>query len=156
MPEPAADNTAVKPFWPAWTRTLDAMIAGMATARSRCRRCHILLHVDLGALRQRLGGSATLIDRADACAVVGCGGTIYYVAAPATGAAYYVLVGEPDLFDGVIDPVDLPFRSRWHGMVPVGPAPLPSPYLAAVIALHGCHGGQRVSGAEAHGRMEER
>lgn len=155
MFEPAGD-AAVMPFWPAWTRTIDAMIRSVARTRSRCRRCHVLLHVDLDALRQRLGGSATLIDRADACTVVGCGGAIYYLAAPATGAAYHVLVGEPDSLDGVIDPVDLPFRSRWYGMVSVGLAPLPSPHLADVIALHDRHGGKRVSGTEADGRMEER
>ena len=134
MTEPSGSAYIVR-FWPVWTRTLDDMIRRLARVRSRCRECHILLHVDPDALRCRVGGSTSLINRADACAVVGCEGTVYYLAAPATGAGYHVLIDQPDLLDGVSDPVGLPFRSRWHGMVPVGPEPLPSPASADVIAL---------------------
>ncbi|MBH0619464.1 hypothetical protein I3A86_25570, partial [Salmonella enterica] len=81
--------------------------------------CHTLLHVDLEALRGRLGGKASLINRTDACVVVGCQGTVYYLGAVATGAAYHVLVDEPALLDGVTDPIATPFRSRWHGMVTI-------------------------------------
>ena len=111
------------------------MVRSLARARSRCRRCGTLLHVDLKALSNRLGGSASLIDRSDACTIVGCGGTIYYLGAPATGAAYHVLVDNPALMEGVSDPVGRPFRSRWHGMVPVGPPPLASAVTADVVEL---------------------
>ena len=117
----------VIPFWPVWTRTLDAMIRHLARARSRCRRCGTLLHVDLDALQGKLGGSASLIDRTDPCPVVGCTGTVYYLGAPATGAAYHVLTGDLALLDGVVDPGGLPFRSRWHNMVTIGAAPSPAP-----------------------------
>lgn len=126
----------VMTFWPGWTRTLDSMIASLARIRSRCGRCHVLLHVDPEALRVRLGGSASLIDRSDPCAVVGCGGDVHYLGAPATGTAYHVLVADPGLLAGVIDPVGLPFRSRWQDMVAVGSPPLPGRAPAAVIALH--------------------
>jgi hypothetical protein len=122
-----AHNADIVPFWPAWTRTLDEMIRHVARARSRCRRCHTLFHVDLEALRGRLGAKASLINRIDACAVVGCQGTAYYLGAMATGTAYHVLVDEAVLLEGVTDPIATPFRSRWHDMMAVGPAPLPSP-----------------------------
>ena len=121
---PTAD---IVPFWPAWTRTLDEMVRRLAWARSRCRQCHTLLHVDLKGLGGQLGGSASLINRTDACGVVGCQGTVYYLGAVATAAAYHVLVDEPALLEGVTDPVATPFRSRWHGMVAIGPDPLPCP-----------------------------
>jgi hypothetical protein len=122
-----AHTADIMSFWPAWTRTLDDMIRRVARARSRCRRCHTLLHVDLEALRGHLGGGASLINRTDGCAVVGCQGTVYYLGAVATGAAYHVLVDEAALLEGVTDPVATPFRSRWHSMVAIGPDPLPSP-----------------------------
>lgn len=121
-----APTATIVRFWPAWTRTLEEMIRRLAQARSRCRRCHTLLHVDLEALHRRLGGEASLINRTDACAVVGCEGTVYYLGAVATGAAYHVLVDESALLDGVTDPIATPFRSRWHGMRAIGPDPLPS------------------------------
>lgn len=120
-----AHTAAIVPFWPAWTRTLDDMIRRLARARSRCRRCHTLLHVDLEVLRGRLGGEASLINRTDACAVVGCQGTVYYLGAVATGAAYHVLIDEAGLLESVTDPIATPFRSRWHGMVTIGPDSLP-------------------------------
>lgn len=135
MSEPSGPGHVI-PFWPAWTRTLDSMIRNLARARSRWGRCHVLLHVDPEAMRVRLGGSASLINRTDACAVVGCGGVVHYLGAPATGAAYHVLVADPRLLADVIDPTGLPFRSRWHDMVPVGFAPLPSHAPAAVVVLH--------------------
>ena len=71
---PAAN---VVPFWPAWTRTLDAMILGMAPARLRCWTCAVLLRVDPTELRRELGGHATLINRTVFCPVVGCDGRAY-------------------------------------------------------------------------------
>ena len=128
---------AVVPFWPVWTRTLDDMIHKLARGRSRCRMCRTLLRVDLDALRGRLGGSASLINRSDACPIVGCGGKVYYLGTPATGTAYHVLVGDPALLDGVVDPVGTPFRSRWHGRTAVGTAPTLSPVGAEVIIWPG-------------------
>lgn len=135
MSEPSGPGHVI-PFWPAWTRSLDSMIRSLARVRSRCRQCRISLHVDLDAMRMRLGGSASLIDRFDACAVVGCGGTVYYLGAPAAGAGYHVLIDRPALPDGVGDPVGRPFRSRWHGMVAIGPVPLPAPAPADIVELH--------------------
>src|SRR3982751_4401638 len=94
----------IVPFWPAWTRTLDDMIRRLARARLRCRRCQSLMRVDLAALHRQLGASASLINRTTACAIVGCTGTVYYLGAAGTGAAYHVLVDEPALFEGVTDP----------------------------------------------------
>lgn len=122
MTEPSGPGRVI-PFWPVWTRTLDTMIRSLARARSRCRWCGTLLHVDLDTLRGKRGGSAGLIDRTDPCPVVGCTGTVYYLGGPATGAAYHVLIADPALLDGVVDPVGLPFRSRWHGMTTIGPVP---------------------------------
>ena len=136
MTDPSVPGQVI-PFWPVWTRSLDAMIRRLARARSRCRRCGTLLHAELDALHRRLGGSASLIDRTAPCAVVGCGGTIYYLAAPATGAAYHVLVGDSALLGGVVDPIAIPFRSRWHDMVAIGPATLPFPTEAQIIAWPG-------------------
>ena len=128
-----AHTADIVPFWPAWTRTLDEMVRRLARARSRCRRCHTLLRVDLETLRQQRGGSACLINRTDRCAVVGCNGTVYYLSAPATGAVYHVLIGDPALLEGVVDQVGTPFRSRWHGMTLVGPYLLSSPDEARII-----------------------
>lgn len=134
MTEPSGPGHVVS-FWPAWTRSLDTMIGSLARARSRCRQCRISLHVDLDAMRMWLGGSASLIDRSDACAVVGCGGTVYYLGAPATGASYHVLIDRQAPLDGICDPVGRPFRSRWHGMVAIGPVPDPAP-VADIVGLH--------------------
>ena len=131
---PTAD---IVPFWPAWTRTLDEMIRRLARVRSRCRRCQTLMHVDLDVLRLQLGGSTSLINRTMACAVVGCGGAIYYLGAAATGGTYHVLVDEPALLEDVTDPIGTTFRSRWHGMVQVGTDPLPSPAKVQVIEWPG-------------------
>ena len=128
-----AATADIVPFWPAWTCTLDEMIRRLARARSRCRRCHTLMHVDLDALRQQLGGSASLINRTTACAIVGCQGTIYYLGAAATGGTYHVLIDQPALLEGVTDLTAIPFRSRWYGMVQIGPDPLPSTSEARVI-----------------------
>ncbi|MGR6331166.1 hypothetical protein ACU5AX_19065 [Sphingomonas sp. XXL09] len=76
-------------------------------------------------MRTTLGGSASLLDRTDPCALVGCGGTVYYLTVPATGAACHMLTTDSALLDGVIDPVGLPFRSRWHSMVSIDPLPAP-------------------------------
>ncbi|RYY16207.1 MAG: hypothetical protein EON55_04840 [Alphaproteobacteria bacterium] len=134
MTEPSGPDDVLS-FWPAWTRTLDAMIRNLARVRSRCRQCRTLLHVDPEALYCRFGGTASLINRSDACTVVGCSGTVYYLGAPATGAAYHVLIDRPALLDGVVDPLGLPFRSRWHGMVSVGSVPIPFPASAYVVEL---------------------
>ena len=83
-----AHTADIVPFWPAWTRTLDDMVRHLARARSRCRRCHTLLHVDLEALRGQLGGGASLINRTDACMVVGCEGTVYYLGAAVTSSLF--------------------------------------------------------------------
>ena len=107
-----AGHARIVAFWPAWTRNLDTRARSLTQARSRCRRYHHLLHDDPAALGAILGGSASLINRTDPCTVVGCGGTIYYLAAPATGAAYHVPTAAPALLNGVIDPMCLPFRSR--------------------------------------------
>lgn len=134
MTEPSGPSHVI-PFWPVWTRTLDAMIRGLASVRSRCRHCGSLLRRNLGTLRARLGGSASLIDRTDPCPVLGCTGTVYYLGAPTTGAAYHVLIGDLALFDGVADPIATPFRSRWHGMATIGPAS--SLVLAEVVPWPG-------------------
>jgi hypothetical protein len=130
-----AHTCDIVPFWPAWTRALDEMIRCVAKARSRCRRCRTLMHVDLEVLRQQLGDAATLINRTAACPVVGCGGTIYYLGAAATGSTYHVLVDAPALIDGVIDPTATPFRSRWHGMMVIEPDSLMPVSKAEVMDL---------------------
>ena len=143
MTEPSGPGHVIA-FWPVWTRTLDAMVQSLARARPRCRQCGTLLHIDLDTLHARLGMSASLIDRTDPCAVVGCTGTVYYLGAPATGAAYHVLVGDPALLDGMVDPVGPPFRSRWHGMTTIGDTPSSAP--TNVIDLH-----RHVAAEQRHG-----
>lgn len=132
-----APTPDIVPFWPAWTRTLDEMVRRLAQARSRCRRCHTLMHIDLVALRRQLGDSASLINRTTTCAIVGCAGTVYYLGAAATGTAYHVLVDKPALLEGITDPMAMPFRSRWHGLVSIGPEILPLPAEARVIIWPG-------------------
>lgn len=139
MTEPSSPSHVI-PFWPVWTRTLDAMIRGLTSVRSRCRHCGSLLRLNLGTLRARLGGFASLIDRTGPCPVVGCTGTVYYLGAPATGAAYHVLIGDLALFHGVADPTATPFRSRWHGMATIGPASFP--VLAEVVPSPGALSGK--------------
>lgn len=134
MTEPSGPDDVIS-FWPAWTRTLDAMIRNLVRVRSRCRQCRTLLHVDPVALRGRFGGAASLINRSDACPVVSCSGTVYYLGAAATGAAYHVLIDTPALLEEVADPLGLPFRSRWHGMVSIGSVPIPFPASADVVEL---------------------
>lgn len=106
------------------------MIRNLAQVRSRCRQCRTLLHVDPVAMRGRFGGTASLLYCSAGCTVVGCSGTVYYLGAPATGAAYHVLIDTPALLDGVADPLGLRFHSRWHGMVSIGPVPIPFPASA--------------------------
>ena len=132
-----APTAAIVPFWPVWTRTLDDMTRRLARARSRCRRCQTLMHVDLDALHRQLGGSTSLINRIAACPIVGCAGRVYYLGAAATGAVYHVLVDEPALLEGVTDPMGTPFRPRWHNLVSVVTDFLPSPAGTQVIVWPG-------------------
>ncbi len=127
MPVDAAPlpTTNVAPFWPAWTLTLDAMIRTLARARLRCRTCAVLLRVDPVELRRGLGGRGSLINRTVPCPVVSCDGRAYYLAAPGTACAYHVLLDDPALLKGVVDPVGAPFRSRWRDLVLVAGPPLP-------------------------------
>ena len=127
-----APTATIVPFWPVWTRTLGDMIGRLARARFRCRRCQTLMHVDLAALHRQLGGSAKPINRATACAIVGRAGTVI-ISVPRCRRTYHVLVDEPALLEGVTVPTAARFRSRWHGLVSVGPDPLPSPATLRVI-----------------------
>jgi len=60
---------------PSWVQNLDAMVAEGARVRVWCETCKQCRDVDLVALRERCGGSYSLIDRRCRCRLtLGCAG----------------------------------------------------------------------------------
>lgn len=62
-------------FIPAWTQSLDALIAENQPIRVACTECREWREVDLVALRERVGGSYSLLNRRCPCRLTpGCNG----------------------------------------------------------------------------------
>jgi hypothetical protein len=60
---------------PQWARTLDGLIAGGHPVRVWCDRCGVWREIDLIALRDRVGGDYSLINRRTRCRLTeGCAG----------------------------------------------------------------------------------
>lgn len=68
-----------------------------AKLRSRCCACGTLMRVDLGEMVARHGPGHGLIDRLDRCRMVGCAGSVFYLAARAHGQDWTMLVRDADL-----------------------------------------------------------
>lgn len=68
------------PLIPAWTRTLDAMIAEAVLVKVHCDRCKVYRDVDLAALREKVGGGYSLVNRRCKCRLTpGCKGWNYFL-----------------------------------------------------------------------------
>jgi|JI10StandDraft_1071094.scaffolds.fasta_scaffold2386218_2 hypothetical protein len=62
-------------LFPTWIRTLDAAIEEGAPIRASCTKCRQWQDVDLVVLRERVGGSYSLINRRTRCRITeGCNG----------------------------------------------------------------------------------
>ena len=69
-------------IFPSWVQSLDAGIAEGAKFRVMCTGCSSCKDVDLVALRERVGGAYSLIDRRCRCRLTqGCSGwnRFYYL-----------------------------------------------------------------------------
>jgi hypothetical protein len=88
-------------LWPRWMTCAGAMLAINALARSRCMTCGTLLRVDLADVVARHGPGHRLIDRLERCSVVGCTGSIFYLASRSYGRPWTTLVRDPELAEAV-------------------------------------------------------
>ena len=74
--------------WPAWMRTVGALLRSNSLVRTRCSECGTLLRADLAALVARHSSDWSLIDRRERCAVVGCAGSSVFLASWTYGRAW--------------------------------------------------------------------
>jgi hypothetical protein len=73
-------------IWPVWCRTVGGAINQGAVVRAVCSSCGTMFDVDLVALRDRRGGSFSLIDQHTQCRISLCRGRAFFIAA---GGMYY-------------------------------------------------------------------
>jgi hypothetical protein len=100
------DNAAIEPLWPHWTQTIGAMLGIRALVRSRCCVCGTELRVDTATLVARYGPSMTLIDTLERCPIVGCAGSIYFLAARSYDRPWTVLIRNPWLLQTIAAPTE--------------------------------------------------
>lgn len=86
-------------IFPNWSRTLGAMARRPLHVRSCCVGCGIQLRVEPKALAAVHGPAASLIDRIDRCAVVGCDGAVYYEVSLPFRQSWIRLVSKPALIE---------------------------------------------------------
>ena len=61
-------------------QTLGGMVAESVRVRCWCRKCSTVLEVDPRSLMAVYGSDYSLLGREHPCAVVGCQGTVFYLA----------------------------------------------------------------------------
>jgi hypothetical protein len=69
-------------LFPTWVETLDAMIAEGTVVRVMCTHCSVCENVELQALREKVGGTYSLVNRRCRCRLTpGCAGwnRFYYL-----------------------------------------------------------------------------
>jgi hypothetical protein len=99
------DEPALNTLWPSWTANIGAMQRIGAHIRSQCCNCGTQLRVDVDDLVARYGPAASLIDVLDRCAVVGCSGSIFYLAARTYDRPWLTLLRSPMLRATLVPPV---------------------------------------------------
>jgi hypothetical protein len=77
---------------PKWAASAAALQRSNALVRSQCRVCGLQQRVDAGYLAYRHGATASLIGATERCSVVGCNGSVFYMAARTYGRAWLKLV----------------------------------------------------------------
>lgn len=79
---------------PSWVKTLDVMIAAETVIKVQCDTCRVIREVDLHALRARMGGGYSLLNRRCRCRLTdGCRGwnTFHYC------RGVYRVLAEPEV-----------------------------------------------------------
>ncbi len=80
---------------PRWYESAGAILRTKVKVRSRCCKCETLLRVDLQDVVARHGERHCLVDRLDRCRMVGCEGSVSYLATQTYGGEWTSLVRDP-------------------------------------------------------------
>ncbi|MBH0115012.1 hypothetical protein I5E68_18865 [Novosphingobium sp. YJ-S2-02] len=83
--------TDIAPLFPRWASTWGELARTNALARSQCRCCGMQQRVDVSIQILRFGANGSPIDLRDKCMVVGCHGTVFYLAARTYGRQWIAL-----------------------------------------------------------------
>ncbi len=83
--------TEIAPLFPRWAATWGELARTNALARSQCRCCGMQQRVDLSIQILRFGANGSPINLRDKCMVVGCHGSVFYLAARTYGRQWIAL-----------------------------------------------------------------
>jgi hypothetical protein len=92
--------TQMDRLFPRWTSSWGALARANAHVRSQCRLCGIQQRVDASVQALRFGASASPLDQLDRCSVVGCHGSVYFLAARSYGRQWLTLLSGEDRLSG--------------------------------------------------------
>lgn len=98
-----ADDPTPYTLWPRWMESVGAIQGIGAHVRSRCSRCGTLQRINLADMVASRGPAWSLIDALDRCAIVGCAGSIYYLAARAYDRPWTILVRDENILEAVVE-----------------------------------------------------
>ncbi|WP_293977599.1 hypothetical protein [Sphingomonas sp.] len=90
-------EAAIVTLQPRWMASTGAMLRINALVRSRCAKCDTMLRVELEDIVARHGAGCSLVDRLDRCRMIGCTGSIFYLASRSYGRAWTRLLRDPAL-----------------------------------------------------------
>jgi hypothetical protein len=110
-----------KRIWPAFYRTVGAMLDHGTIVRAGCARCDTVFDVDLRAIIARRGRDYSLIDKEITCKVSKCRGTGFFLAAARMDTALITLL------NAHVDPLLIERK----GLRPIDFEPPEPPYGAA-------------------------
>lgn len=73
---------------PNWVKTVGAMIDEGIAVRVSCRKCHIMLRVDLDAIAAVKGRDYSLLGRTPPCKSVTCDGHCHFLYSDGAGTPF--------------------------------------------------------------------
>lgn len=75
-------------YKPRWMSSIGYMRDSDVRVRALCRKCRVLLEVDLNVMCTMRGRSFSLINAKARCKIVGCGGEVFFMASPGEGTPF--------------------------------------------------------------------
>lgn len=99
----AAFGAEIEVVIPKWATTWGALAASKALVRSQCRRCGVQLRVDARVQSLRFGAIGVTKNMTDRCTMVGCHGSVFYLAARTYGRQWIALVTSEALRSAIAD-----------------------------------------------------
>jgi len=88
--------TEIASLFPRWASTWGELARTNALARSQCRCCGMQQRVDLSLQILRFGANGSPIDLRDKCMVVGCHGSVFYMASRTYGRQWIAMTSHGD------------------------------------------------------------